>query len=130
MTKRNLLDLLEKIADLPKGQQRVAIIIIYSKGTTYQGVAEVLGLSLGTVYTHLKRIRDNHPGTYKALMAYRQEQLERRHKEALTRQGRTLIGGLEGRGIGSSITALGIGHGNDRARKVYARYLIRFFIGS
>ena len=85
MTKRAFFDLLEKIIDLPKGQQRVAILLVHGRGTTYQGVAEALGVSIGTVYTHLKRIRDNQPETYRALMAYRQEQLERRHVEALSR---------------------------------------------
>ena len=83
MTKRPFLNLVEQIIDLPKGQQRVAILLVHGKGTTYRGVAEALGVSIGTVYTHLKRIRDDHPMTYAALMAYRQKQLERQDAEAV-----------------------------------------------
>lgn len=83
MTKRQLDDLLALLAELPSGQRRVALALIEGKGRSYQGVADALGRSVGTVYRHLKRIRDDRPATYQALMAYREGQLERQHKEAL-----------------------------------------------
>lgn len=83
MTKRSTEDLLRKLANLPPGQRRVASSLIEGKGKSYQGVAEELELSIGTVYRHLKRIRDSSPATYQLLMAYRKGQLVQRHKESL-----------------------------------------------
>ena len=71
---------------LPQGQRRVAEAFIQgTKAQTYKGVAEQLGLSLGTVYEHLRRIRLNHPELYDAMMEVRRGQLERRHQAAVTR---------------------------------------------
>lgn len=71
---------------LPKGQQRVAEALIGGReARTYGEVAGQLGLSVGTVYEHLRRIRLNHPELYAALMAVRRGQLERRHEAALAK---------------------------------------------
>lgn len=74
------------LSPLPPGQRRVAEALLDGKeATTYGGVAERLELSLGTVYEHLRRVRLNHPELYAALMAYRKEQLEHRHRAALAK---------------------------------------------
>ena len=71
---------------LPQGQRRVAEALIQGKkAQTYKGVAEQLGLSLGTVYEHLRRIRVNHPEVYAAMMEVRKGQLELRHRAALAK---------------------------------------------
>jgi transposase len=55
------------------------------KGKTYKDTASTLGVSVGTVYRQLKRIRDKHPSLYQEIMTVRKEQLAQRHKEALKR---------------------------------------------
>ena len=54
-------------------------------GLTYRAVAAQLGLSVGTVYRHLGRIRERHPEVYAALMMERERQLAVRHQQALER---------------------------------------------
>lgn len=52
-------------------------------GRTYQEVAEELGLSIGTVSQHLRRIRLGYPVLYTDLMKLRARQLKARHRQAL-----------------------------------------------
>jgi DNA-binding transcriptional ArsR family regulator len=54
-------------------------------GRTYCEVAEVLGLGLGSVYVHLRRLRLCEPAVYILVMAERRRQLANRHEEALSR---------------------------------------------
>lgn len=68
---------------LTKRQREVVNTLL--KGNTYQGVADKLGVSIGTVYQQLKRVRDKHPSVYRAIMILRKEQLAQRHEEALER---------------------------------------------
>lgn len=68
---------------LTVGQQRTVTSLL--KGKTYQGVADTLGVSVGTVHRQLKRIRDKHPSLYQDIMTVRKEQLAQRHKQALKR---------------------------------------------
>ena len=49
-------------------------------GRTYPEVAEYLGLHLGTVHEHLRRIRLGRPRVYATLMKLRARQLARRHR--------------------------------------------------
>lgn len=44
-----------------------------------------MGVHVGTLYTHLRRLRQNHPGVYAALMTKRVEQLAERHEAAIAR---------------------------------------------
>jgi hypothetical protein len=48
-------------------------------------VATNLGLGLGTVHQHLRRIRLRHPTVYSALMKLRARQLAARHRRAVAR---------------------------------------------
>jgi DNA-binding CsgD family transcriptional regulator len=71
---------------LTPGQRRVAEALLGSpRGNTYVGVAAALGISLGTVYTQLRRLRDAWPELYAEIMAIRGEQLANRHSAALWR---------------------------------------------
>ena len=82
-------DLSPFLAELPEGQRRVAQELVgsgYAK--TYAEVAARLNLSLGTVYRHLKRIRERRPAVYAALMETRWQQLRQRHSEAVERRSK------------------------------------------
>jgi IS30 family transposase len=75
------------LTGLTKGQRRIVALLLRSQtGLTYQGVADRLGVSLGTVYQQLKRIRDKHPETYSRIMAIRKTQLAYRHDKAVERE--------------------------------------------
>jgi len=74
------------LAQLPVGQRRVALALIDGEDApTYAQVAQRLGLHLGTVHTHLRRIRQQHPDIYAALMQHRRQQLAHRHQAAVRR---------------------------------------------
>ena len=75
------------LQQLPKGQRRaVKALFGQDKAITYKAAAESIGIGVGTIYTHVKRIRLNSPEIYKILMIYRKNQLEVRHQEALVRR--------------------------------------------
>ena len=68
---------------LPPGQYRVAILLISDAKMTYPGVAAALGIHVGTVSQHLRRIRQRHPCVYTVLMTERKRQLNERSRQAL-----------------------------------------------
>jgi DNA-binding transcriptional ArsR family regulator len=71
---------------LPPGRRRVARALLADSGSrTYAVVAVQLGIHLGTVHQHLRRLRLRHPHVYAALMAERARQLARRHERAALR---------------------------------------------
>jgi transposase len=79
-------ELIRSLATLPPGRRRIAWALLADPcGATYSEVALRLGLHLGTVYQHLRRIRRLHPQVYAVLMATRSRQLEERHERALAR---------------------------------------------
>ena len=45
-------------------------------------------MSLGTLYTHLRRVRDNHPKLYASIRKVRKAQMEIRHAVANARTHR------------------------------------------
>ena len=55
------------------------------KARTYRETAELLEISIKTLYTHLRRAKANHPEFYRIAMIIRKGQLATRHKEALAR---------------------------------------------
>jgi hypothetical protein len=66
------------------GQRRVVEMLLGSeRGRTYEGVARELGIGIGTVHTHLHRLRQRSPQLYREIMAVRRSQLEARHEIAL-----------------------------------------------
>jgi len=72
---------------LPPGQRRVAMALIAdNRSRTYPEVAAKLGVHLGTVHQHLRRIRRRHPKVYAAVMTVRDRQLGGRHQRALARE--------------------------------------------
>jgi DNA-directed RNA polymerase specialized sigma24 family protein len=78
--------LFDVLATLPAGQYRVAMALIADgSARTYPAVAAELGIHLGTVHQHLRRIRHQHPGIYAELMKERARQLAERHRRALAR---------------------------------------------
>ncbi len=78
--------LLDLLATLPPGRRRVALALIGSQeAPTYPEVAAALGIHLGSVHQHLRRIRLQHPGVYGAVMRERTRQLVERHTQALSR---------------------------------------------
>ena len=69
---------------LPLGQRRAALALIGgSSARTYPEASEVAGISLGTLHTHLRRIRHRHPDLYAAIRKVRLGQLKVRHNLAL-----------------------------------------------
>src|SRR6476646_5821483 len=71
---------------LPPGRRRVAQALLADSGSrTYPAVAAQLGIHLGTVHQHLRRIRLLHPPVYAILMAERARQLTERHENAVQR---------------------------------------------
>jgi hypothetical protein len=71
---------------LPEGQHRAVIALIGGeKAVTYGQAADKANMSLGTLFTHLRRVRHNHPELYETVCTVRLSQLEERHKEALQR---------------------------------------------
>jgi hypothetical protein len=63
------------------GQRRVVEALLSSSyGKTYPAVAKELGVGLGTVHTHLRRLRTRWPELYDEIMAVRRGQLQARHK--------------------------------------------------
>jgi hypothetical protein len=71
---------------LPLGQRRVAEALIGGEeARTYPEVADLLRLHVGSVHTHLRRLRLGRPEVYAALMRERERQLAERHEEAQAR---------------------------------------------
>ena len=52
---------------------------------TYKEASVIADMSLGTLYTHLRRIRIKHPKLYGAIYKERKNQLKVRHREAVGR---------------------------------------------
>jgi transposase len=75
------------LTPLTPGQRKVitALLNASKRTPTYQDVAKKLGVSVGTVYRHLKRVRDEHPELYQDIMLERKAQLDKRHVEAVNR---------------------------------------------
>ncbi|HTE19412.1 MAG TPA: hypothetical protein VK689_13640 [Armatimonadota bacterium] len=79
-------DLAGLLDTLPAGRRRVAEALVAGEGApTYPEVAEALGVHLGTVHTHLRRLQQLHPEVYGAIMGERARQLAERHEGALSR---------------------------------------------
>lgn len=79
-------ELIAILAALPLGRRRVASALLAdSCGATYKEVALRLGIHLGSVHAHLRRIRVRHPEVYARLMQERLRQLGRRHELAIAR---------------------------------------------
>jgi DNA-directed RNA polymerase specialized sigma24 family protein len=75
------------LATLPPGRRRVAMALVADdRGRTYPEVAEILGVHLGSVHQHLRRIRLRHPKIYATIMKARARQLRARHRQALARE--------------------------------------------
>ena len=78
--------LARSILALPGRQRLVAQVLIGgTSARTYPEVGGLLGMHLGTVHTHLRRMRLKRPDTYAALMGERKQQLGDRHEAALAR---------------------------------------------
>ena len=76
---------INEVTLLPPGQLRaVAGLIGGDKARTYVQASEIAGISLGTMYTHLRRIRENHPRLYEAIRTARKYQLKARHRTAVS----------------------------------------------
>ena len=65
---------------LPPGQRAVVEALIgMGWARSYASVATSLNLHLGTVHTHLRRLRETAPELYAAIMQVRGLQLAQRH---------------------------------------------------
>ena len=72
------------LTSLPEGQRRaVRALISGERARTYPEAAKLEGMSLGTLYTHLRRVKRNHPEVYKKVLRVRKAQLAVRHHNAL-----------------------------------------------
>lgn len=71
---------------LSDGQREVLMALLEEDvARTYPETAEALGLALGTVYTHLRRVKQKAPALYAAAMEIRREQLGRRKARSAAR---------------------------------------------
>jgi DNA-binding transcriptional ArsR family regulator len=80
--------------ELPRGQARVALglLAVPEDPATYSEVASALGISLGTVHQHMKRIRRRRPALYADVMLERRNQLSNRHQAVVAeRRRRSLL---------------------------------------
>jgi hypothetical protein len=68
--------------ELPWGQARVAIGLLCSPEdpVAYSEIASAFGINIGTVHTHMRRIRRRRPDLYIEIMAERRRQLSVRHE--------------------------------------------------
>ena len=74
------------LSELPPGQVRAVIAFIGGgRARTYPEAAGCAGISLGTLHTHLRRVRQQRPDLYTAIRKVSKAQLEIRHKEAVYR---------------------------------------------
>ena len=72
------------LSSLPEGQSRaVTALLSGERARTYPEAANLGGMSLGTMYTHLRRVKKNHPDVYKKVRRVRKSQLAVRHHNAL-----------------------------------------------
>jgi len=63
---------------LPPGQRRVVRAVAGQPGATYPDLARALGIHLGTLHTHLRRVREWEGELYAELMAIRRRALAAR----------------------------------------------------
>jgi len=71
---------------LPAAQRRVVKALIAGpEAKTYPAVAAELGVNIGTVHQHLRRIRIGYPDVYAVVMVVRRRQLAERHERSLAR---------------------------------------------
>ncbi|MBI3910332.1 MAG: sigma-70 region 4 domain-containing protein [Armatimonadetes bacterium] len=76
---------------LPSGRQRqiVSVMLLAPLGDlTYPQIARFLEMSLGTLHTHLRRLKRRDPELHAWLMNLRRAQAEARHAAARERQRR------------------------------------------
>lgn len=74
------------LAELTPGQRRVAEAFVSGDvARSYRAVAADLEIHVGTLYTHLRRIRMAHAAVYWSLMELRATQLQTRHEAAIAR---------------------------------------------
>ena len=72
------------LSSLPEGQRRAVIALISGeRARTYPEAAKLGGMALGTLYTHLIRVKKNHPEVYGKVRRVRKAQLAVRHHSAL-----------------------------------------------
>ena len=83
---RQILHDMKHIQFLPGGQLRaVAGLVGGDSARTYKEASIIAGMSLGTLHTHLRRIRTRHPRLHKSIYRERKAQLKVRHREAVDR---------------------------------------------
>jgi hypothetical protein len=76
--------------ELPRGQARVALglLCLPEDPVAYTDVSAAFGISLGTVHTHMRRIRQRRPDLYGEIMAERRRQLSARHDLVVAKRRR------------------------------------------
>ena len=74
-----------ELYDELRGRQARAVESLIGAGRdrTYTEAAEAAGMLLGTLYTHLRRVRCNHPKMYAAIRKVRKAQVAIRHRNAV-----------------------------------------------
>lgn len=90
MTKRNKRQVLREVKDLsllPEGQIGAVVTLVGdNEARTYIEASKNAGTSVDTLYTHLRRIRNDHPKSCtRRCVRNRKAQLRTRHREALAR---------------------------------------------
>ncbi len=72
------------LSGISKGQRHaIEGLIGGDRARTYKEASLSAGVSLGTLYTHLRRVRLQHPNLYKKVRKIRKKQLSVRHSIAV-----------------------------------------------
>ena len=72
------------LSGVSKGQgNAIEGLIGGDRARTYQEASIAAGVSIGTLYTHLRRVRLRHPILYKKVIKIRRKQLSVRHSSAI-----------------------------------------------
>jgi phage shock protein A len=76
---------LPDLTELPPGQRRAmeALIGGGTEARTYIEAADVAKMSVGTMKTHVNRVREKHPKLYEQIREVRKAQLAARHRTAM-----------------------------------------------
>ena len=72
------------LSGISKGQRHaIEGLIGGDRARTYKEASLAAGVSLGTLYTHLRRVRLQHPNLHKKVRKIRKKQLAARHSTAV-----------------------------------------------
>ena len=74
MAAKDTIHMTPDLSSLPEGQRRAVLALIGGEqARTYPDAAKIAGMSFGTMHTHVRRVRQNHPDLYQAIRRGKEE---------------------------------------------------------